>query len=443
MTLVDLPGTRSTRSSSAAARLSAAWWRVKAVWQGQARADPHANGSLLLRLLGLLVVTRLTMATTAMVVLAMTWHRPLSALPWGTVATIAVVVAALSADAVTRLHGGRPIKEGTYLAHLMGDVATVTLALAMTGGVDNPLFGFYLLPLLFATYALTGARLALALAVIVLSMLLQLWLSGDVAGQVSMRELSELVAIALAGIIAYAVAALERRNERALLRLREAALTEQGSRALGAMAIRTADVISSPLATMSVLVHELRSSALSPIESGAALDELTRQIRRCKGHLSDLQASAGLARTHSGARIGIDKLLEAAAQECELMAPLLSVEMAPAHRPAPEVIDERCLFDAFVLLIQHRGLQAPHAVRTRLEWNKRSIIVYLCGAPEPATAAQEIAKPMVALAASLLGPRSGTVTGEFQGDRHCWRIELPRPISDVGLEAPTDQGLWH
>ena len=443
MAMLELSGLNPAQGGDGAAWAPVAAQREEALPWRSARVDPLGQSSLLRRLFLLLVAARLSMVTVSAVTLAVAWHRPWAELPWVSIALLLAIVAALSVVALMRLRAGEPLEEGTYLVHLLCDIAAVTYALSMSGGLDNAFLGFYLLPLSLASYALTGARLVIALSVTGLAMgLLQVAApdhGASILGDGSLHETSEFVAIALAGVAAYTMARLLRLHERELLRLRESAVTEQGTLALGAMAVRTADVLSSPLATMSVLVHDLRSSRLSPADASAALDELTRQIERCKGHLSDLLAASGRARAHSGTRLGVDKLLEAAAQQCELMAPSLRVETSVAqHGTPPQVIGQPSLFDVLVLLIQYRGQPAPHVVRAELEWTETEISICLQGAAGPATAAQEAIDPVVSLTASLLSRWSGTVTSECLGDRRCSRIQLPRHM--VGVDAPPPDG---
>lgn len=404
-----------------------------------ARVDPLSRGELNRGLLRLLVATRLAMTFIGAGLVLALWRRPAAELPWLPIAVIGAGAAALSMAAFHRLRQGLPIGEGTFLVHVLGDVAMVTYALAATGGIENPLLGFYMLPLSLAAYALTGARLGVALAAVLGALLLLFGLPDSSDGfthHSRAHEASELVSLGLMALTAFMVSTLLRRHQRAVLQMREDAVGEQSALALGTLAVQAADAISTPLATMSVLVHEIRQGRLATHETRIALDELTAQIARCKGHLSDLLASAGRPRAQDGARCAVDELVRAAARQCELLSPDLRVVVEPTSLAAPDVLDESSLLDALVLLIEHRGREAPRHVRAALDWTDRTIVVSLYGTAGTLPAAQEVNDPMVALAASLIARWSGTVTSECMGAVRCSRIELPRHAFGVGAHPP-------
>lgn len=404
-----------------------------------ARVDPLARGELNRGLLRLLVSMRLAMTFIGAGLLLTLWRRPAAELPWLPIAVVGAGVTALSAAAFRRLRQGLPIGEGTFLVHVLGDLAMVTYALAATGGIDNPMLGFYMLPLSLAAYALTGARLGVVVLTALGSLLLLYGLpdeAGGLAHESRAHEASELVSIGLMALTAFMVSTLLRRHQRAVLQMREDAVGEQSALALGTLAVQAADAISTPLATMSVLVHDIRQGRLATHETRAALDELTAQIARCKGHLSDLLASAGRPRAQDGARCTVDELVRVAARQCEMLSPDLRVVVEPTSQAAPEVVDESSLHDALVLLIEHRGREAPRHVRATLDWTDRTIVVSLYGNAGTLPAAQEINDPMVALAASLIGRWSGTVTSACMGAVRCSRVELPRHALAVGGRPP-------
>lgn len=389
--------------------------------------DPNLLGAFNRRLLSLLIVERalLTLAGIVLPLMVSQEHSEVSTWQRGGFVLLCVVLLSLAVR--LRLRDTATPGENLFVVHLLADTALLTYVLHQTGGIDNPFVVFYMLPLSLAAYALSWPRLlGCAMAAGMMLLLLALAERPSVAVGAAAHETGELFAFALLAGFVYAVARLSRSHERRVARAREEALNELSAHALGSVAARAADAISSPLSTMSVLVNELRQERLAPQESEAALATLASQIELCKSRLSELLDSVGQTRGQHGEARDIRTLVESAVQECELFDTTLQVDIDLPTRTAPQVVAERSLLDALVLLIRHCGEADPHRVHIDIRWNRHWVSVGLRGQELPRhrtddAEARDTAVTddgPIALAATLLDRFNGSLSRRAEG-RHC------------------------
>ena len=400
--------------------------------------DPHRQGALNRRLLALLVIARLLMAGTGVAALLI-WGGQLADFPLLRVSLVLLAIGALGYFVQSALKRSAPPSEAMFLYQLLGDLALLTYVVYETGGVANPFVLFYLVPLTLAAYALSWRRL-LAFATMTAACLVLLYRFHADAPSFGegVHEASELTLMGIVTYLAYAVARLSRAHERAVARAHEEALTARGTEAVGSVAAKAADALGSPLATIAVLIQELRQGRLPPVDRGEALGLLEQQVQACKNSLSALLASVGQTRGESGSRRGVDAMLFAVARECELLDPRVSVlfeAMAPA---APQIVEDRALFDAFALMFKHCARMPPHSVFVALRWNPDIVTIDLSGAQRPARAAEPTPQPLpghagngsLSLAASLLARFGATLA--LLGDDQESSLQVQLPLARIG-----------
>ncbi|WP_298824656.1 hypothetical protein [uncultured Piscinibacter sp.] len=422
-------------------RATSAWGRRR-----DDLVDPNLLGAFNRRLVSLLIVERvlLTLASIVLPLLSAGGHPELSA--WQHAGFVLLCAVLLSLAVRLRLRDNATPGENLFVVHLLADTTLLTYMLHQTGGTNNPFIVFYLLPMSLAAYALSWPRL-LGCAAATLAMLLLLGRtdSPSLAAGTTTHETGELIAFGLLACFVYAVARLSRKHERRVARAREDALNELSARALGSVAARAADAISSPLSTMSVLVHELRQERLAPHECEAALATLAGQIELCKSRLSELLESVGQTRGQHGEARDIRALVESAVHECELIDTTLEVDIDQPTREAPRVVAERSLRDALVLLIRHCGEADPHRVHIDIRWDRQWVSVGLRGQEPPrrrapATDAPDTTTPddgPIALAATLLNRFNGSLSRRAEGHQCILQVMLPAmPARNAG-EQPS------
>lgn len=392
--------------------------------------DPHLPGRLNRRLMSLLIVERVLLCAAG---LWLTLVAP-GALAWQQGAVLLLCTLLLILAVRLRLRAQGTPGENLLMLHLFADIALLTSVLHHSGGLNNPFVVFYMLPLSLAAYGLAWPRLAACVAATGLMLVTLSWPAHD-QGVLSVRlhEAGELIAFAMLALFVYTLARLSRRHDRRVARAREDALNELSARAVGSVAARAADRLGSPLSTMSVLLAELRQGRLDDTEREAALATLEEQIALCKSHLSELLTSVGQTRGQDGEARDVRALVQSAVHECELTDLALRVEVDQPTRPAPQVVAERSLLDALVLLIRHCGAGAPHRVHIDIRWSGPWVTIGLQGNEplQPRRAHGEAADTTtpddgpIALAAALIGRFNGSLSRHCRDSECFLQIVLP------------------
>ena len=398
---------------------------------GRRRADlvdPRLRGALSRQLLSLLIVERAVLTLTGTGVLLALWDLREADFPWQQTGFVLLAVVLLSLAVRLHIRAGKPPTESVFVVHLLADIALLTFAFHQAGDAENPFLVFFMLPLTLAAYALSWPRLlGVVIAACLMLALLDQRHTPALHIDYAVHETSELIAVAVITYFAYGVSRLSRRHDRRVAQAREEALNEMGSQALGTVAARAADTISSPLSTMSVLVNELRQQRLTETERDAALHTLTLQIAQCKTRLSELLDSVGHTRAGNGEARDIRTLVQGAVHECELIDPELRVDIDQPTGSAPRVVEERSLLDALVMLIRHCGRGSPHHVQIDISWSRHWVTLDLQGHGHAAGApgAAEGGDGSVALAATLIERFKGSLSCRVDQRQCLLRVHLP------------------
>jgi len=208
-----------------------------------------------------------------------------------------------------RLKRPRAVTENEIFIHLTVDVLALALLLYFTGGATNPFVMIFLFPLTI-TVTILPVRYAWLLATItvICYSLLMFYYQPLPIGHSSHGDngASEynlhligmwMVFILNACLITYYVYGMGntlRHQQKQLTSAREQSIRDEQLVILGTLAASTAHELGTPLGTMALLVNEIEQE----LENADAavlsdLDNLKKQINRCKLSLTDLSASVG------------------------------------------------------------------------------------------------------------------------------------------------------
>ena len=191
---------------------------------------------------------------------------------------------------------------------------------------------------------------------------------------------AHLLLATLVTYFAYAMASISRSHERSVARRREDALERRNAKAMQTVAAQAAHAISTPLATMAVVLRELRDEDLSASDRRAVVETLAQQVHVCKESLSDLITSVGESRGGEARSMTVDAFVRAACDECQLMDPAAALALeAIGARPAPEIVVERSLVEGLVLAIEECASSPPHAVSVQARWDASRLTVTISG----------------------------------------------------------------
>jgi two-component system sensor histidine kinase RegB len=292
-----------------------------------------------------------------------------------------------------RLRLRQPVSDGELLAQILADVGAFTVLLYFTGGAANPFASMYVLNIAVAAAVLPRAYTWNVVGVAGAGYLLLAFFNVPLARENGelLHEHHELIAIALgssfaitAALIAYFLVKITdslREHQRLLFNAREKELNNERIVQLGALAAGAAHELSTPLATMAVVVKELgtRCDCSRKPELLGELRIVSDQIELCKGALSSLLASAGQTRMDGGGKVALDEFLEALVENCRLMRPKTEVTWrCEGTQPAPEIVVERTLQQAIMNLLNNAADASPDRVDVEGHWNERELCIRIC-----------------------------------------------------------------
>lgn len=282
-----------------------------------------------------------------------------------------------------RLRDPLPVSHNEFLLQILADVALLAAAMHHTGGEMSPLLVLYLVPLTIAAATLPFPHTVAVFAAVVLAheVVCVLLPAGAFHALAEVERKSDLVDLLAAGLIAYFVATMARatrEHERLLSSIHEEYLRQRHSADLGTLAAYAAHQIASPLATISVLVNDLRSGRWRPKDLRKALDLMANEIETCKSVSSRLLANAGHMRAEGGGRVPADRFLAAIVDKCQLMHPWIAVSWRhEGGTPPPEIVAEASLEQAILALLK-RNPGPTRRVEVSQSWDGEYLRILIC-----------------------------------------------------------------
>jgi two-component system sensor histidine kinase RegB len=298
---------------------------------------------------------------------------------------IITVLAAINIGTFRRLKDARPFTEGEFFIQMLIDVAALTGILYFTGGASNPFAFFFLLPLMITATVLPRAHTwvlaIIAVGCYTLLMVVRRPVVEFIAGQgESIFDLHVigmwLGFVLIAALIAHYVVGMGetlRERDRSLAEAREQALNDERVLALATLATGAAHELSTPLATMAVIVDDLASDLQQDDsqEFGERIDTLSAQIKRCKEALSIMSTSSGAIRADSAKRTYLGDFMQEVVDELCAIRPGAQIPIKlNGPTPGPVLIVERRLSQAFINIL-HNALDAsPADVTVSATWDE-------------------------------------------------------------------------
>ena len=230
-------------------------------------------------------------------------------LPLQQMLTLLAVLALFNLVSMYRTRLALPVRDGELFAGLMVDVAVLTGQLHYAGGISNPFIFVYLLQVAVASVLLRPRYIrAIVAATILCFVALTEWyrplpMSGLGAAALSPGYIGGLLLCfimnaALLVTFIGRISANLRQRDASLAGLRQRAAEEEHIVRMGLLASGAAHELGTPLATMSVILGDwarMAPFAAEP-ELREEIEEMQRQIERCKAIVGGILFSAGETR---------------------------------------------------------------------------------------------------------------------------------------------------
>jgi two-component system, sensor histidine kinase RegB len=324
-------------------------------------------------------------------------------LPWLPLAITLGFSMVLCVMTAIRLRTSWPVTELEYAVQLAFDMLIHSVLLFFSGGSTNPFVSYYLVPLTIAAvtlpwlYSLMLSGLALVSYTL---LLVQFYPMGTFPiarenMQIYGMWLSFALAAAVITFFAAKMAEELRRQEQLRAERREEGLHDQQLLAVATQAAGAAHELGTPLATMSVLIKEMRQDHSDPLLQ-EDLGVLQEQVQQCKQTLQQLVRAAEANRRLAIDEQGVTDWLDEALNRWHLMRPEASYRFqrlgqgtVPRLAPPPD------LTQALLNLLNNAADACPEGLEVHLGWDAEEICISIRdhGAGVPPAIAEQIGKP--------------------------------------------------
>ncbi len=273
----------------------------------------------------------------------------------------------------------------TMSEHLTIDLLALGGLLYFSGGATNPLVFLLLPPVAVAALTLpqTFVAYVAALAVISYSLLMVEFVPLTLAepARASQLHLMGMWVTFVATVVSVSWLILLMSNALRLRSVELASVQEKAMRdeqifALGALAAGAAHELSTPLATLAVLIDELEHSIPNDPHAAADLELMRSQIVFCKSVLSDLTEKAQAARASSAERMPCaDWIQQVFSQWKERRATDdATLIVIDSEDQSPNMVAEPTLGQGLVNLFDN-ALRAGGPVTVTMAWDSDSISI--------------------------------------------------------------------
>ncbi len=250
----------------------------------------------------------------------------------------------------------RPVTDAELSAALLVDVVVLTAQLYHAGGITNPFVFLYLLQVAVAAVLLPAAWTwgivgATGLGLVALTWWhVPLGLPGLDLPALSAQYVGGLLVCfmlnaALLVIFIGRIGQNLRERDARLARLRQRAAEEEHIVRMGLLASGAAHELGTPLATLSVILGDwarMAPFAAEP-ELREELEEMQRQIDRCKAIVRGILQSAGEARAEAPQQTTLHRLLDGLATDWQRSRPHAALDYARAGLPDLPIVADTAL----------------------------------------------------------------------------------------------------
>ena len=300
-----------------------------------------------------------------------------------------------------RLSLNFPVGNLELFLQLSVDVLELTVLLYYGGGSTNPFVSLYLLPLVIAAATLPR-RLTWGMAALTLTCysLLMVWYvplpGGQMQHNMAMMDMSTMnmaappaavittspledafnthilgmwlgfvISALVVAYFAVEMARAVRVRDAQLNRVREEILRNERIVSLGTQAAGAAHELGTPLATMSVIIGEMRHDCHDP-EHQDNLNILNEQVRNCKRILNSLLAHA----QETSSELSLEEFIRTVLDEWQLLRPTVHYRFqVKGIQPSPRVRADLALRSALLNLLNNAADASPEEMDILLRWD--------------------------------------------------------------------------
>lgn len=334
---------------------------------------------------------------------AVAYWTELLPLPWLALSITLGFSMVLCVLTAIRLRTSLPVTELEYAVQLACDLLIHSALLYFSGGSTNPFVSYYLVPLAIAAVTLPWlySLILSGIALVAYTLLLVQYFPLETfpMAREKMQIYGMWLSFALAaGVITFFAAKMAeelRRQQQFQAQRREEGLRDQQLLAVATQAAGAAHELGTPLATMSVLINEMRQDHTDPLLQ-EDLETLQEQVKQCKHTLQNLVRAAEANRRMAVQEQEASFWLDEALNRWHLMRPEASYRF---HRlgqgTVPRLAPPPDLTQALLNLLNNAADACPNDLEVYLDWDAEDIVISIRdhGPGVPVAIAEQIGKP--------------------------------------------------
>lgn len=321
--------------------------------------------------------------------LAASFWLPSLALPHSQLLSILIVFSAIHLFTLVRLTHARPVSHLEFFIQLLVDVLCLNLVFYFSGGATNPFVSYLLVPVCIsaATLPWRYTWIITSLCVAAYSLLLFFHVSLPIFMLDHMHMQSQLnwhivgmwvnffVSAVLITYFVVKMANSLRQQQERINNMREDELRNEQVIAVATLAAGAAHEINTPLATMTVLLAELRAQYSDNIELSEDLHLLSRQVEHCAKSLKHIVQDASAASLGQLKQQRITDYYRSILDRWQLMRPDVHYTLSTASNLDQECIcyDSR-LDHAIINLLNNAADASPEQIDLAITLEDKDLI---------------------------------------------------------------------
>ncbi|MGD9603550.1 MAG: ATP-binding protein [Gammaproteobacteria bacterium] len=304
--------------------------------------------------------------------------------PWWPVLTTLTLLTVLTIHSWRELRAPRRVSARAFVVQLLADIAALSVLVFFTGGSLNPFITLFLLPIIFAAASLPSLHTAIVAGSAALAYTTLMFVHQPVhhaATHVRGIDLhiwgmwyGFLLSAACVAAFVARIARVLREQDAALAEAREQVLRNERVVALGTLAAGTAHELGTPLATMSIIAHDLATDLTDQPGLKRAVQLLQGELRRCKETLARLAVDAGQLPAEEGGRVSLRAFLEQLWADFRALNPGVELRLdGVAPGEACEIVADRTLRQALLNILNNAAEASRCAVMVSGTWTKTQL----------------------------------------------------------------------
>ena len=358
-----------------------------------------------------------------------------------------------------RLHSHWPVTQPELFSQLLADTVLYGFILYHSGGGTNPFIFMLLIPLIITVMTLDGRyiwMMAITVTAIYGSLLLY-YIPVMPATSEHQHSLLSLINIHMMGmwlnfiltviVVTYFISKINKSlqtHQQRQIEEREAKVHNQQILALGTMAAGTAHELGTPLSTMDVILHELKSDENLTLEQREDIQILQQQVDICASKLQSMARS--VAEEYNSERTClVTEFLNEVLEQWKITRPDVTWTLTVKNDLPPDLRSNTAIRQAILNLLNNSADACPKNIEINLSWDEQNIWLTIrdYGPGLPIEQADNLGKPFITTKGRGLGIGlflTSTTLTRLDGEVKLFNAETQGTITEVRLSRRAVHG---